>query len=51
MKLLQRFYLVEVLSGLAPTDVLATGLSPNVADGSRVGIAKPADTASAARKP
>jgi RND family efflux transporter MFP subunit len=33
---------VEVLSGLAPTDVLATGLSPNVADGSRVTIAKPA---------
>ena len=42
---------VEVLSGLAPTDVLATGLSPNVADGSRVGIAKPADPASAAPKP
>jgi RND family efflux transporter MFP subunit len=33
---------VEVLSGLAPTDVLATGLSPNVADGSRVTVAKPA---------
>jgi RND family efflux transporter MFP subunit len=33
---------VEVLSGLAPTDVLATGLSPNVADGSRVNVAKPA---------
>jgi len=33
---------VEVLSGLAPTDVLATGLSPNVADGSRVSVAKPA---------
>jgi len=32
---------VEVLSGLAPTDVLATGLSPNVADGSRVAPAKP----------
>ena len=42
---------VEVLSGLAPTDVLATGLSPNVADGSRVGIAKPADTGSGAPKP
>ena len=42
---------VEVLSGLAPTDVLATGLSPNVADGSRVGIAKPAETGSTARKP
>jgi hypothetical protein len=31
-----------VLSGLEPTDVLATGLSPNVADGSRVNVAKPA---------
>ena len=39
---------VEVLSGLAPTDVLATGLSPNVTDGSRVEITKPADPASAA---
>ena len=42
---------VEVLSGLAPTDVLATGLSPNVADGSRVDPGKPAGTASAAPKP
>jgi len=41
---------VEVLSGLAPTDVLATGLSPNVTDGSRVDVAKPADPASAASK-
>ena len=24
------------------TDILATGLSPNVADGARVGVAKPA---------
>jgi len=33
---------VEVLSGLEPTDVLATGISPNVADGSRVDVAKAA---------
>jgi RND family efflux transporter MFP subunit len=32
----------EVLSGLSTTDVLATGLSPNVAEGSRVEVAKPA---------
>jgi RND family efflux transporter MFP subunit len=38
---------VEVLSGLASSDVLATGLSPNVTDGSRVGVAKPADPQSA----
>jgi RND family efflux transporter MFP subunit len=36
---------VEVVAGLAPTDVLATGISPNVGDGSRVGVAKPAGTA------
>jgi RND family efflux transporter MFP subunit len=41
---------VEVLSGLASSDVLATGLSPNVTDGSRVGVAKPADPQSATEK-
>ena len=40
---------VEVLSGVDTTDVLATGLAANVAEGSRVEIAKPADTASAAK--
>jgi len=42
---------VEVRSGLAATDVLATGLSANIADGSRVDIAKPADTGPGAAKP
>ena len=35
---------VEVLSGVETTDVLATGLAANVAEGSRVDIAKPAST-------
>jgi RND family efflux transporter MFP subunit len=35
----------EVLSGLDTTDVLATGLSANIAEGSRIQVAKPADTA------
>jgi len=42
---------VEVLSGVDPTDVLATGLAANIADGSRVEVAKPADTPPAAAKP
>jgi membrane fusion protein, multidrug efflux system len=33
---------VEVLSGVSPDDVLATGLAANVTDGSRVEVAKPA---------
>jgi len=41
---------VEVLSGLAPTDVLATGLSPNVTDGSRVDVAKPAPASAASKR-
>ena len=40
---------VEVLSGLDPSDVVATGLSANIAAGTRVEIAKPA--ASAAPSP
>ena len=36
---------VEVLSGVDASDVLATGLSANIAEGSRVQVAKPADTA------
>ena len=35
---------VEVLSGVDTTDVLATGLAANIAEGSRVETAKPADT-------
>ena len=42
---------VEVLSGLDTTDVLATGLSANIAEGSRVERAKPATTAPGARTP
>jgi RND family efflux transporter MFP subunit len=42
---------VEVLSGLDPTDVLATGLAANITEGSRVEVAKPADTAPGAPKP
>jgi RND family efflux transporter MFP subunit len=42
---------VEVLSGVATTDVLATGLASNVTDGSRVEVAKPADPAPSAAKP
>lgn len=42
---------VEVLSGVDPTDVLATGLAANILDGSRVEVAKPADTPPAAGKP
>src|SRR5262249_44217305 len=42
---------VEVLSGLDTTDVLATGLSANIAEGSRVETTKPATTASGARTP
>jgi multidrug efflux pump subunit AcrA (membrane-fusion protein) len=37
---------VEVLTGVDATDVLATALSPNVADGSRVRIAQPTSAAS-----
>jgi len=42
---------VEVLSGVDTTDVLAMGLSANIAEGSRVEIAKPANTAPGAVKP
>ena len=42
---------VEVLSGVETTDVLATGLAANVAEGSRVDIAKPANTTTGAAKP
>src|SRR3989454_9458427 len=42
---------VEVLSGVDASDVLATGLAANVAEGSRVEIAKPADTGAGAAKP
>ena len=42
---------VEVLSGVDTTDVLATGLAANIADGSRVETAKPADTKPGAAKP
>jgi RND family efflux transporter MFP subunit len=42
---------VEVLSGIDTTDVLATGLAANVAEGSRVEVAKPADTAPGPAKP
>jgi RND family efflux transporter MFP subunit len=41
----------EVLSGLDTTDVLATGLSANIAEGSRVEIAKPANPTAGAAKP
>lgn len=33
---------VEVLSGLAPTDVLATNLTPGIGEGAKVAVAKPA---------
>ena len=36
---------VEVLSGVDTSDVLATGLSANAAEGSRVEVAKPASAA------
>jgi len=39
---------VEVLSGVDATDVLATGLAANIAEGSRVETAKPAATATPA---
>src|SRR5881397_3478760 len=42
---------VEVLSGVETTDVLATGLAANVAEGSLVDIAKPASTTTGAAKP
>jgi len=42
---------VEVLSGVDTTDVLATGLAANVAEGSRVEVAKPTDTTPGAAKP
>ena len=42
---------VEVLSGVDTTDVLATGLAANIAEGSRVDIAKPANTTTGAAKP
>ena len=41
---------VEVLSGVDTTDVLATGLAANIAEGSRVDIAKPANTTTGAAK-
>jgi RND family efflux transporter MFP subunit len=41
---------VEALSGVDATDALATGLAANIADGSRVETAKPADTAPRAAK-
>ena len=41
----------EVLSGLETTDVVATGISANIAEGSRVEIAKPANSAPGAAKP
>ena len=42
---------VEVLSGINTTDVLAMGLAANLAEGSRVQTAKPADPAPGAAKP
>jgi len=42
---------VEVLSGVDTTDVLATGLAANIAEGSQVDIAKPANTTTGAAKP
>jgi RND family efflux transporter MFP subunit len=42
---------VEVLSGVDASDVLATGLAANIADGSRVETAKPAETTPGAAKP
>src|SRR5438309_8357731 len=41
----------EVLSGLETTDVVATGISANIAEGSRVEIANPANPAPGAAKP
>jgi len=41
----------EVLSGLDTIDALATGLSANIAEGSRIEIAKPASTAPGVVKP
>jgi len=41
----------EVLSGLETTDVVATGISANIAEGSRVEIPKPANSAPGAAKP
>ena len=42
---------VEILSGLDTTDVIATGLSAGITEGSRVEIAKPANTTPGAAKP
>ena len=42
---------VEVLSGVDTTNVLAAGLAANIAEGSRVDIAKPANTTTGAAKP
>jgi RND family efflux transporter MFP subunit len=42
---------VEVLSGVDATDVLATGLAANIAEGSQVEVAKPAETAPSTAKP
>ena len=42
---------VEVLSGVGATDVLATGLTVNIAEGSRVQTAKPATTPPSIAKP
>jgi RND family efflux transporter MFP subunit len=42
---------VEVLSGLDTTDVIATGLSAGITEGSRVEIAKPATVTPGASKP
>jgi RND family efflux transporter MFP subunit len=39
---------VEVLAGLTESDVVATGLPPNIADGSRVEPTKPVDVAAPA---
>ena len=41
----------EVLSGLDTTDVIATGISANLAEGSRVEVAKPAAPAPSAMTP
>jgi RND family efflux transporter MFP subunit len=42
---------VEVLSGLGETDVVATGLPPNLAEGAHVEAARPADAAASAPPP
>jgi RND family efflux transporter MFP subunit len=42
---------VEILSGLDPNDVIATGLSAGITEGARVDIAKPASTTPGTGKP